>query len=144
MTEDIQETELSNIQDHPAAQNLKDLLASGQITEQIYENLNNKFIKLHQAFTQSCSTEQILLRRTRELNKELKSQKLTIQNSAAQQQEHRQSLTLLRQLVTNLQAELENTQQQTESTKANTEMKRKDPKNSSKKLKRLHRNNLIN
>ena len=126
MTEDIQETELSNIQDHPAAQNLKELLASGQITEQIYENLNNKFIKLHQAFTQSCSTEQILLRRTRELNKELKSQKLTIQNSAAQQQEHRQSLTLLRQLVTNLQAELENTQQQTESTKANTEMKRKE------------------
>ena len=134
MTENVEGSEIVDVDDHPATQNLKELLASGQISQETYDNLSFKFKKLHQAFTQSCSTEQILLRRTRELNKELKSQKLTIQNSAAQQQEHRQSLTLLRQLVTNLQAELDNTQQQTDSTQSNTVLKRNEAEKLQRKV----------
>ena len=134
MTESFPDSEAGDVQDHPATQSLKELLASGQISQETFDNLAFKFNKLHQAFTQSCSTEQILLRRTRDLNKELKAQKLTIQNSATQQQEHRQSLTLLRQLVTNLQAELDNTQQQTDATQANTVLKRNEAEKLQRKV----------
>ncbi|OHT14907.1 hypothetical protein TRFO_14702 [Tritrichomonas foetus] len=111
---------------HPAVLALKQLLESDQITPETFNNLIFKFKKLHQAFAQSCSTEQILLRRTRDLNKELKSQKLTIQDSASQQQEHRTALTALRQYVTNIQTELDATREQIDTTKANTAMKKKE------------------
>ncbi|OHS96654.1 hypothetical protein TRFO_09803 [Tritrichomonas foetus] len=113
-------------ENHPAVLALKQLLDSSQITPETFNNLIFKFKKLHQAFSQSCSTEQILLRRTRDLNKELKSQKLTIQNSATQQQEHRTALTTLRQYVTNIQVELEAAREQIDTTKANTELKKKE------------------
>jgi chromosome segregation ATPase len=111
---------------HPAAFILAQLLEAGQIPSETYSTLLFKFQKLHQAFTQSCATEQTLLRRTRDLNKELKAQKMTIQNSASQQQEHRQALSTLRQYVTNIQAELESTRDQIESTQANTLLKNKE------------------
>ncbi|KAK8837728.1 hypothetical protein M9Y10_036263 [Tritrichomonas musculus] len=111
---------------HPAVLALKQLLESNQITPDTFNNLIFKFKKLHQAFAQSCSTEQILLRRTRDLNKELKSQKLTIQNSASQQQEHRTALSALRQFVTNIQTELDGTREQIDTTNANTAMKKKE------------------
>jgi hypothetical protein len=57
------------------------------------------------------------------LNKELKAQKLTIENSAARQQEHRTALTTFRRHVTNIQAELESTHEQIEATKSNTALK---------------------
>lgn len=116
----------SGEENHPAVVTLKQLLDSSQITTEVYNSLIFKFKKLHQAFSQSCSTEQILLRRTRDLNKELKSQKMTIQNSASQQQEHRTALTALRQFVTNIQTELEATREQIETTQSNTVMKKKE------------------
>lgn len=119
---------------HPAVLALKQLLESNQITAETFNNLIFKFKKLHQAFAQSCSTEQILLRRTRDLNKELKSQKLTIQNSASQQQEHRNALQALRQFVTNIQNELDATREQIDSTKANTAMKKKEAAKLSEKV----------
>lgn len=134
MTEGYEEGTKIEETEHPATQSLKQLLSSGQISQDTYNNLLFKFNKLHQAFTQSCSTEEILLRKTRDLNKELKAQKLTIQNSATQQQEHRQTLTLLRQLVTNLQAELDSTEQQTAATKQNTVMKEKDQEKLERKV----------
>jgi chromosome segregation ATPase len=111
---------------HPAVLILVKLLQSGHIASGTYNALMFKFQKLHQAFSQSCSTEETLLRWTRELNKELKAQKMTIQNSASQQQEHRQALTTLRQYVTNIQAELDATRDQIESTQVNTRMKKKE------------------
>ncbi|EAY02861.1 hypothetical protein TVAG_174030 [Trichomonas vaginalis G3] len=122
-TEVVVETSDEN---HPALVILSNLLESGQITQDVFNTMTFKFKKLHQAFTQSCSTEQILLRRTRELNKELKAQKNTIQNSATQQEEHRTALTALRQHVTNIQAELEATREQIEQTQANTKVKQKE------------------
>ena len=111
---------------HPALGILTQLLESSQINQETFNTLSFKFKKLHQAFTQSCSAEQILLRRTRELNKELKAQKNTIQNSAAQQQEHKTALAVLTQHVNNIKAELDQTREQIESTKLNTEMKIKE------------------
>ena len=116
----------SSLDNHPAVVVLQQLMESGQIEQDLYINLISKFRKLHQAFLQSCSTEENLLRRTRDLNKELKQQKLTIQNSAAQQQEHRTALTTLRQYVTNIQTELDNTRDQIDTTKSNTSQKRKE------------------
>jgi len=111
---------------HPAILTLRQLFENNQINSAVFNALSSKFKKLHQAFSQSCSTEQILLRRTRELNKELKAQKLTIQNSAAQQQEHKSAFSALRQYVTNIQTELEGTREQIEVTKANTSLKHKE------------------
>jgi chromosome segregation ATPase len=111
---------------HPAVILLADLFQAGTVGSEAYSNLLFKFKKLHHAFSQSCSTEQALLRRTRELNKELKSQKVTIQNSATQQQEHRTALTTLRQYVTNIQAELDATREQIETTRANTVLKKRE------------------
>ncbi|KAH0793878.1 putative coiled-coil flagellar protein [Histomonas meleagridis] len=71
-------------------------------------------------------TEQILLRRTRDLNKELKAQKMTIEDSTSQQQDHHATLTLLRQLVTNAQTELDAAKEQIESIRANTALKKKE------------------
>ena len=118
-TEDIDEN-------HPAVVAIKKLMEDGEITKEVFSNLFFKFKKLHQAFAQSCATEESLLRRTRDLNKELKTQKMTIQNSAAQQEEHRTALNMLRQYVTNIQSELEVTREQIESTKVNTEQKKKE------------------
>jgi len=113
-------------ENHPAFVVLAELSDSKQISAEARSSLVFKFNKLHQAFAQSCSTEQVLLRRTRDLNKELKSQKTTIQSSASQQQEHRTALTALRQFVTNIQSELEATNEQIETTKNNTAVKKKE------------------
>lgn len=111
---------------HPALSLLQRLLNEGQITEESYRDLSFKFQKLHKAFEQSCSTEQTMMRKTRDLDRELKSQKLTIQNTASNQQEHRQQLAEIRQFVTNTQAELEQTQEQIEATTLNTQVKQKE------------------
>lgn len=121
-------------ENHIATQCLKELLDSGQISSETYSNLCFKFRKLHRAFAHSCSTEQLLLRRTRDLNKELKTQEIAIQNSATQQQEHRNSLIMLRQHVTNIQVELDVTNDQTNSTKINTEHKKKEIEKLERKL----------
>lgn len=127
MTEEEQDyVEESNEENHPAIVAIKNLLESGQISEETFNALNYKFKKLHQAFSQSCSTEQILLRKTRELGKELKDQKLTIQSFASQQQDHRSALTTLRQHLANIQTELDSTREQIENTKANTDIKIKE------------------
>lgn len=136
MTEEVTEPE----ENHPAAQILGKLLESGQITTEMNNSLLAKFRKLHQAFVQSCTSEQTLLRRTRDLNKELKAQKLTIQNSAAQQQEHRQTLIALRQFVTNIQQELDATREQIETTKANTALKRKEKEKLAAKVEKARDN----
>ena len=136
MTEEVPETE----ENHPAVLILTRLLESDQITAETHKSLLAKFTKLHDAFVQSCTTEQTLLRRTRELNKELKAQKLTIQNSAAQQQEHRQTLTALRQYVTNIQQELDATREQIEATQANTALKKKEKEKLAAKVEKARDN----
>jgi len=123
-------------ENHPAVKELRKLYQSDQLSQDVYSNFVFKLKKLHMAFSQSCATEQTLLRRTRELNKELKAQKTTIQNTAAQQQEHRTALTMLRQFVTNIQAELDTTNEQTVSTKSNTELKLREAEKLARKLDR--------
>jgi chromosome segregation ATPase len=111
---------------HPAIVILRSLLESGDISEDLCSELTFKFTRLHHAFEQSCSTEQILMRRTRDLDRDLKAQKMTIQNSAAEQQDHRSQLAAIRQLVTNIQVELDSVQEQIASTETNTKVKLKE------------------
>jgi chromosome segregation ATPase len=63
------------------------------------------------------------MRKTRELNKELKLQKMTIADSTRHEQEHRTELAIVRQSATNVQVDLEATQEQISSTRANTALK---------------------
>ena len=111
---------------HPAIAMLNRLLEEGKITDESYNDLSFKFEKLHKAFQQSCATEQTMMRKTRDLDRELKAQKMTIQNTASSQQDHRQQLAELRQFVTNTQVELDQTQEQIQATTLNTQMKQKE------------------
>ena len=113
-------------ENHIASQILQQLLDSNQITNEVFRDLSFKLSKLQQAFELSCSHEHVLMRRAREYSKELKSQKLIIQNTAQEQQDHRSLLTSLRQFVTNIQAEVEATQEQITSTDRNTRAKLKE------------------
>ncbi|OHT05365.1 hypothetical protein TRFO_05948 [Tritrichomonas foetus] len=122
----------------PALQIIQELVESNQITNDLFRDLSFKLTKLHQAFTQSCSNEQVLMRRTRDYDKELKSQKLVIQNTAQEQQEHRSLLTSLRQYVTNIQVELDATQEQIASTDANTRVKQKEKEKLEDKVSKAH------
>lgn len=111
---------------HPAILELNRLVEEKQISPEDAKKLSFRFKKLQDAFTQSCNTEQILMRRTRNLNKELKAQKLTIENSAQQQLGHRSQLSELRQSVTAMQVDLESLKDQISSTQINTKMKIKE------------------
>lgn len=110
----------------PALQILQELLNENQITQDLFKDLSFKLTKLHQAFTQSCANEQILVRKTREYDKELKSQKLIIQNTAEEQQEHRTLLASLRQYITNIQVELDAIAEQISQLETNTRVKNKE------------------
>jgi FlaA1/EpsC-like NDP-sugar epimerase len=77
---------------HPAIQVLCQLRDSQEIGADLCKELEFKFAKMHQAFSQSCSTEQVLMRKCRDLDRELKSQKMTIENSTAQQMANRVAL----------------------------------------------------
>lgn len=122
----------------PALQILQELLDTNQISADLYKYLSFKLTKLHQAFSQSCSNEQKLMRRTREFDKELKSQKLIIQNTAQEQQEHRVLLSSLRQYVTNIQTELDSTSEQIFLTESNTRVKNKEKEKLEEKVSKAH------
>jgi predicted nucleic acid-binding Zn-ribbon protein len=85
-----------------------------------------KFKQLHEAFAQSCATEDILYKKTRELSKELKTQNQTIEHPSNEQQEHRTTLTSIRQNVTNLQNEVDSKTDQIKTTKSNTIQKERE------------------
>lgn len=125
---------------HPAVLELNRLVNENQITPEKAKELNFKFKKLQDAFTHSCNTEQILMRRTRNLNKELKAQKLTIENSAQQQQGHRTQLSELRQSVTAMQVDLEAVKDQISSTQLNTKMKIKEKEKLDDKVSKAQEN----
>jgi chromosome segregation ATPase len=111
---------------HPAIQVLCQLRDSQEISLDLYKELEFKFVKMHQAFTQSCSTEQVLMRKCRDLDRELKSQKMTIESSTAQQQDHRTHLAAIHQFLLNIQVELDSVQDQIASTETNTKVKLKE------------------
>ncbi|KAK8878679.1 hypothetical protein M9Y10_005459 [Tritrichomonas musculus] len=122
----------------PALQILQELVDTNQISEDLFKDLSFKLTKLHQAFCQSCANEQKLMRRTREFDKELKSQKLIIQNTAQEQQEHRVLLSSLRQYVTNIQTELDATTEQIFLTESNTRVKNKEKEKLEEKVSKAH------
>lgn len=128
---------------HPAIAELNRLVKDNQITPEMAKILNFKFDKLQAAFTQSCNTEQILMRRTRTLNKELKAQKMTIENSAQQQQGHRAQLSSLRQFVTSIQVDLESIIEQINATQVNTKMKEKEKEKLDEKVSKAQENQRV-
>ena len=120
------EPTIEDEENHPAVVEIRRLQESNEITPELAKSLLFKFSKLHNAFVHACGVEQTLMRRTRNLNKELKAQKVSIENSAHQQQEHRVQLSNLRQNVTITQADLESVKEQITLTKNNTKLKHKE------------------
>lgn len=130
------DSQAPTLETHPALRILERLLAENEITEAVSKELTEKFAKLQNAFRQACETEKKLMRKAREMNKDLKVQKLTIQSSAAQEQEHRTQLALLRQATTNVQTELDATQEQINLTTSNTQAKKKELEKLEQKVKK--------
>ena len=108
---------------HTGLEILEKLRKSGVVDERTLNDLSLKFSKLNNAFQESCRNEDMLLRRSQELDRELKAQKAMIESTASQQQNHRSQLSDLRQLVANTESELERTEEETKRTTANTKLK---------------------
>ena len=68
------EPTIEDEENHPAVVEIRRLQESNEITPELAKSLLFKFSKLHNAFVHACGVEQTLMRRTRNLNKELKAQ----------------------------------------------------------------------
>jgi chromosome segregation ATPase len=119
---------------HPALSLLGTFAESGQLTGPSHDALAFRFSKLHTAFVRSCENESSLMRWSRALHQELKSQKATIAASAQHESDHRSEIANLRHTIANIDAQLDFTQQQIAATKSSTSTKEHEEEKLREKL----------
>jgi len=117
---------LEPLDSHIAMSILRDLLENQEIPKDEYISLSLKFKQLHLGYIDSCAMEESLLKHSRELSKELTSQKVTIEKSEVEQAEHRTSLTNLRQNIATLQNEIDDKTDQMAQVQHNTGLKQRE------------------